>query len=67
MTREKKLTNVRSVQSDEKLHVPPPRVMSLEDAIGYVRGNVWGGWMPSGAGLLPAHCFWPRCRRLESG
>ncbi|GBF91897.1 hypothetical protein Rsub_05002 [Raphidocelis subcapitata] len=36
VAREKKLTNVRSVQADEKLHVPPPRVMSLEDAIGYV-------------------------------
>jgi GTP-binding protein len=34
--REKHLTNVRSVQADEKMVLPPPRQMTLEEAIGYV-------------------------------
>lgn len=34
--REKHLTNVRSVQSDEKMVLPPPRQMTLEECIGYV-------------------------------
>eukprot|EP00775_Hariotina_reticulata_P011018 gene11018-11172_t len=35
-SREKHLTNVRSVQSDEKMLLPPPRSMTLEEAIGYI-------------------------------
>jgi len=35
-TREKKLTNVRSVMADEKMFLTPPRQLTLEDAIGYV-------------------------------
>lgn len=34
--REKHLTNVRSVQADEKMVLPPPRQMTLEECIGYV-------------------------------
>lgn len=34
--REKQLTNVRSVQSDEKMVLPPPKQMTLEECIGYV-------------------------------
>ncbi|WIA29502.1 hypothetical protein OEZ86_012003 [Tetradesmus obliquus] len=34
--KEKHLTNVRSVQADEKMVLPPPRAMTLEEAIGYV-------------------------------
>eukprot|EP00879_Flechtneria_rotunda_P029296 GHRR01031638.1.p1 GENE.GHRR01031638.1~~GHRR01031638.1.p1 ORF type:complete len:134 (-),score=31.81 GHRR01031638.1:249-650(-) len=37
--REKHLTNVRSVQSDEKMVLPPPRQMTLEEAIGYVASD----------------------------
>jgi GTP-binding protein len=32
--REKHLTNVRSVTADEKMVLPPPRQMTLEEAIG---------------------------------
>jgi GTP-binding protein len=35
-TKEKHLTNVRSVSADEKMYLPPPRKMTLEEAIGYV-------------------------------
>lgn len=34
--REKKLTNVRNTGSEEKVSLSPPRVFTLEDAIGYV-------------------------------
>jgi GTP-binding protein len=34
--REKHLTNVRSVSSDDKMYLPPPKQMTLEEAIGYV-------------------------------
>ena len=34
--REKHLTNVRSVSADEKMYLPPPKQMTLEEAIGYV-------------------------------
>ncbi|KIZ01064.1 putative GTP-binding protein TypA/BipA like protein [Monoraphidium neglectum] len=36
ITREKKLTNVRSVVADDKMLIAPCRQMSLEEAIGYV-------------------------------
>lgn len=32
--REKKLTNVRAAGADEKVFLTPPRLMTLEDAIG---------------------------------
>lgn len=38
-TKEKKLTNVRSVMADEKTNIAPPRVNTLEDAIGYVAAD----------------------------
>jgi GTP-binding protein len=34
--KEKKLTNVRNTGSEEKVHLSPPRVFTLEDAIGYL-------------------------------
>ena len=34
--REKKLSNVRTTAADEKVFLAPPRVMTLEDAIGAV-------------------------------
>lgn len=37
--REKALTNVRTVTADEKLTLPPPRSLSLEEAIGYVAAD----------------------------
>ena len=37
--REKKLTNVRASGSDEKVYLTPARLMTLEDAIGYVAGD----------------------------
>jgi GTP-binding protein len=36
-TRCKKLTNVRSKQADEKFVIQPPRLLTLEDCIGYVQ------------------------------
>jgi GTP-binding protein len=35
--RSKKLSNVRSKQADEKVFVPPPRALSLEESIGYIQ------------------------------
>jgi len=35
-SREKHLTNVRSVQSEDKMLLPPPKSMTLEEAIGYI-------------------------------
>jgi GTP-binding protein len=37
--REKKLTNVRNTGSEEKVHLTPPRIITLEDAIGYVAAD----------------------------
>ena len=37
--REKKLTNVRNTGSEEKVHLAPARVMTLEEAIGYVAAD----------------------------
>lgn len=37
--REKKLTNVRAAGSDDKVILTPPRLMTLEDAIGYVAAD----------------------------
>jgi len=39
VTKEKKLTNVRSVNAEEKLILAPPRIFTLEEAISYVRGT----------------------------
>jgi len=38
-TKEKKLTNIRSVTADDKIVVFPPRVFSLEDVIAYIRDD----------------------------
>ena len=40
-TKEKKLTNIRSVTADDKIVVFPPRVFSLEDVIAYIRGRIY--------------------------
>jgi len=39
VTKEKKLTNVRSVNAEEKLILTPPRIFTLEEAISYVRDD----------------------------
>jgi GTP-binding protein len=38
-TKAKALSNVRTVQKDEFSRLSPPRVMSLEEHIAYVRGR----------------------------
>lgn len=38
-TKEKKVTNVRSTGSEEKIVLAQPRQFTLEEAIAYVRGN----------------------------
>ncbi len=38
VTKEKKLTNVRSVNAEEKIILQPPKIFTLEEAISYVRG-----------------------------
>lgn len=35
--KEKKLSNVRTKAADDKLVVIPPRILTLEDAIGYIQ------------------------------
>lgn len=37
--RTKKLTNVRSVGSEEQIKLSPPRIFSLEEAISYIRDD----------------------------
>ena len=37
--RTKKLTNVRSVGSEEHIKLSPPRIFSLEEAISYIRDD----------------------------
>jgi GTP-binding protein len=37
--KEKKTSNVRSVTADEKVQLAAPRLMTLEDAIGWVAGG----------------------------
>lgn len=41
ITKEKQLTNVRSSGADEKEILIPPRVLTLEQAIGYVEDDEW--------------------------
>jgi len=38
VTKEKKLTNIRSVNAEEKMVLQQPRIFTLEEAISYVRG-----------------------------
>ena len=38
-TKEKKLTNIRTHSHDEKIHLIPARMMSIEEAICYVRSD----------------------------
>ena len=38
--REKKLTNVRNTGSEEKVSLSPPRVFTLEDAIGTISAGI---------------------------
>ena len=35
----KKLTNMRTVQADDKVFLAAPRLLNLEEAIGYVAGS----------------------------
>jgi len=37
MTKEKKLTNMRAAAAEELEKIPPPRQMSLEEAIEFIR------------------------------
>jgi GTP-binding protein len=37
--REKKLTNIRSAGADENVKIPPPHVMSLEEALEYIEDD----------------------------
>lgn len=37
--RAKKLTNIRSASNDENVKLTPPRLMTLEEAIGYVASD----------------------------
>ena len=39
VSRSKETTNVRSVNKDEKLYIPPPRKMSVEEFIGYMNDD----------------------------
>lgn len=57
--REKKLTNVRNTGSEEKVQLAPPRLMTLEEAIGYVGSDELIEVTPSAVRL--------RKRILQSG
>lgn len=59
VVKEKKLTNVRNTGSEEKVVLTPPRVMTLEDAIGWVAADELIEVTPSAVRL--------RKRVLESG
>ena len=37
ITKEKKLTNMRASVADEAVHLVPPRLMSLEQALEFIR------------------------------
>jgi len=39
ITKEKKLTNMRASVADEAVHLVPPRLMSLEQALEFIRGD----------------------------
>jgi len=39
MTKEKKLTNMRAAAGEELERLPPPRAMSLEEAIEFIRND----------------------------
>jgi GTP-binding protein len=39
ITKEKKLTNMRASVADEAVHLVPPRIMSLEQALEFIRGD----------------------------
>ena len=39
LTKEKKLTNVRSSGADEAIRITPPRKFSLEEALEYIRAD----------------------------
>jgi GTP-binding protein len=39
ITKEKKLTNMRASVADESVHLVPPRLMSLEQALEFIRGD----------------------------
>jgi len=38
-TKEKKLTNIRAAGNDETIRLAPPKIINLEEAIGYVQGD----------------------------
>ena len=40
MIKEKKLTNVRSVMSEEKIYLTPPKIFTMDEVISYVRGKL---------------------------
>ena len=39
ITKEKKLTNMRASTSDDAVHLVPPRLMSLEQALEFIRND----------------------------
>ena len=39
ITKEKKLTNIRAAAADDALRLVPPRLMNLEQAIEFIRGD----------------------------
>ncbi|MGH9380829.1 MAG: translational GTPase TypA, partial [Thermoanaerobaculia bacterium] len=39
ITRERKLTNIRSSTSEELVHLTPPRILNLEQAIEYIKDD----------------------------
>jgi GTP-binding protein len=46
ITKEKKLTNMRSSTADEGIHLTPPRLMSLEQALEWIREDELGEVTP---------------------
>lgn len=55
--REKKLTNIRTTAADEKVFLVPPKVMTLEDAIGE---SCWDVHMSLTAGQMRQVASCPR-------
>lgn len=55
ITKTKKLTNMRSSGADDKVKLPPPRRMSLEEAMEYIQGDEYVEVTPANIRLRKIH------------
>ncbi|MCB1119387.1 MAG: translational GTPase TypA, partial [Chlamydiia bacterium] len=55
ITKAKQLTNVRASGSDENIQLSPPKVLNLEQAIGYINNDEWLEITPGAIRLRKTH------------